>query len=508
MKSLILLIATMVSSVIVQASCPVRGPHSRAMVGLGDALFEVLSRLQECPSDVFALKAALRADGLLAQPAMVANRGRHNPQLGSFSFFEVVSGHSSALNKTVMPEHFYFGHFTQVNLGVVDLDQSPEDGKLLIELIAWDFTKELYNFYELRGTGSTSVTWWYRGDSRDAFLDNKKLHLQVDPMQPKFGKRMRCSACHVSGEPIMKELSAPHNDWWTVQRPLPLGDNKPSPALSRWLAETIDASQFAKVVKQGMHLLDQSSPMQRFKQGLSLQEQLRPLFCTQEINLISDLVPIDAGSPTISIAAQYFVNPLLFSAPPVLADRTQYINSLQQGNFKFPETSRRDADHAWLAPVKGYADLLAIQKLIRAQVVTAKVAQAILAVDLKNPLFSSGRCGLLRLVPRERSGDWLPQFIAILRQDGGLFAQELLTNLNNGSRISPSPHEEAARVYLQTIGKWGMSELFLQLEQRRSEVFTNEISKNPLGQILEPGFKVIFPERQAVEKKGHLRKIL
>ena len=137
--------------------------------------------MQACPTDVFALKAALLSDGLLAQPAMVANRGRHNPQLGSFSFFEVVSGHSSTLNKTLRPEHFYFGHFTQVNSGVVDLDQTPEAGKLMIELVAWDFTKGLYNFYELIGTGSTGATWFYRGDSRDAFLDNKNLHLPSVP---------------------------------------------------------------------------------------------------------------------------------------------------------------------------------------------------------------------------------------------------------------------------------------------------------------------------------------
>ena len=40
MKSLFLLIATMVSSLIVQASCPVRGPNGSAMVGLSDPFFE------------------------------------------------------------------------------------------------------------------------------------------------------------------------------------------------------------------------------------------------------------------------------------------------------------------------------------------------------------------------------------------------------------------------------------------------------------------------------------
>ncbi len=37
-------------------------------------------------------------------------------------------------------------------------------------------------------------------------------------------------------------------------------------------------------------------------------------------------------------------------------------------------------------------------------------------------------------------------------------------------------------------------DVYQLLVQRRLEIKASEISKNPRGQILEPGFRVIFPE--------------
>src|SRR5690606_32349443 len=125
---------------------------------------------------VFELQRALQVDGLTLAPAVVANRGRHNPRFGSFSFFEIATGRSNLLKENIKPGHFYFGHFTGAAGGVVQFDQAPAPGKLMVELIAWDFTKHWYNFYELIGTRDGGV-WFYRGDSRDIYLDNRTLHL-------------------------------------------------------------------------------------------------------------------------------------------------------------------------------------------------------------------------------------------------------------------------------------------------------------------------------------------
>ena len=47
--------------------------------------------------------------------------------------------------------------------------------------------------------------------------------------------------------------------------------------------------------------------------------------------------------------------------------------------------------------------------------------------------------------------------------------------------------------------------MYKLLAQRRAESFASEISKNPEGQILEPGFRVIFPKVTPAAKPGFLR---
>lgn len=480
----------------VYAQCVVVDSKGSPVTGLDDALFETLDALKTCPADVFELKTTLQTDGLHVAPAMVANRGRHNPGLGSFSFFEIVSGHSSTLQRTIEADEFYFGHFTHTQSGKVELDQIPGPGKLMIELIAWDPSKEVYNFYELIGKRSGS-TWFYRGDSLDAIKDNQLLHRQSNPNAPQFGQRMRCSGCHTSGGPIMKELESPHNDWWTEARPLTLGRNAASNIVASWLGNTIDASQFADSVRSGIAKLENSQAMKDFKKTLSLQEQLRPLFCTTEINLVSDRLPLQDSSQVIHVPADYFANPLLVQSLPLQLRKTDYEQVLGDLDFRFPETNRRDADHAWLAPVKGHSDLWAIKSLMQQNTADEEFIVDVLAVDFTNPLFSAGRCALLKLVPDVFSPSWKTQFQANLQNSSEPAAVQLFENLANSTR-NIAFHKKQAELYItktqadfQDSGK--VRSAMIDLQQRRTSVFQNEISKNPRGQILEPGFRVIFP---------------
>jgi len=206
------------------AACVIQNSDHTATQPKGDAFYELLT--QPCPLRAQDLKAQLIAGGALVEPAMVGNRGIHNPELGSFSFFETVSGQIGKVS--INKGEFFFGHFTAAtDEHQLILDQEPEAGKLMVELIAWDKSKGLFNFYELIGQGSTAL-WFYRGDSLDILHDNAFLYRDVPPGKPKFGKTLRCAGCHSSGGPIMKELALPHNDWWTIARPLEFGSNQPS----------------------------------------------------------------------------------------------------------------------------------------------------------------------------------------------------------------------------------------------------------------------------------------
>lgn len=419
--------------------CEILQSNGQSAPRLNDPFYRTVSSLPACPESAPALKQRLQELGARVQPAMVANRGFHNPELGSFSFFESVTG-------LAKPGDFFFGHFTSKNArGEIELDQKPEPGKLLVELLVRDDSKGYYNFYELIGT-ATGGRWLYRGDSADIFADNRYLHFDPPPGVPKFGNRLRCSGCHTSGGPIMKELTFPHNDWWRTARPLPLGSGVASREVANWMSGLIDASSFASNVKAGIDSLEASSGYRALKTRLSLHERLRPLFCEQEINIASDF----GSGASVRIPSPFLRNPLLGSVATEISN-IEYGRLVLENGLRFPETQLQDADHAWLTPVKGYSDLIAIQSLIEDGLVTHDYALSVLKVDPSNPVISDSRCKLLR------------------------FARE--GTLPSVPVLGSAPEAD-----------------FAKLLRLRRAVRTSEISQNPRGQILEPGFRVIFPE--------------
>ncbi len=451
-----------------------------------DLLAAILQETSFCIKNVQSLKFSLKEHGLTRLPAMVANRGAQNPDLGSFSLFESVTGFSSIMGRNIHPEHFYFGHFTDLNeRNEVILDQTIKPNKLLVEVMAFDFKKGMYNFYELVGT-TQGAKWFYRGDSSDAYEDNKLLKIGT---LPSFGTRMRCSACHSSGGPIMKELDFPHNDWWTRERGLMFGPNKPSEELQEYFSQFIDAREFSKNVIKGMDLLEKKSLIQT----RSLKERLRPLFCATEINLKSDSNPSNSPADFLSIPSDVFVNPLLVKSIDLKMDKSFYQKALASLGSKFPETKFQDADHAFLSPVKGRMNLKQIEDLISSKLIDEEFAVDVLSIDFETPLFSKVRCDLLKLVPE--TSDWRNQFKNNLLAEASIAAKALAQNLG---KMNLDQHRQNALKYLSRKHDSWQSEATVVSELRmlnklRLSVFQDEISKNPKGQILEPGFRVIFP---------------
>jgi hypothetical protein len=413
--------------------------------------------------------------------------------------FETVSGRLGPAGAAIADGEFFFGHFTaRSNANKLIANQDPQDGNLMIELIAWDPQKHLFNFYEVIGNGQKGL-WFYRGDSLDIQADVKLLHRQLDPNRPQFGRRLRCSGCHVAGGPIMKELAPPHNDWDT-SRHLPLGNMKPDGELARILTGMVDADELAKSVNAGLLKLAASENFQQGKKVLSLQEQLRPLFCPVELNLESDLTPLDDKALQLRLPSAFLVDPRLAQGS-VMIDHAQYDAALVALNSLFPEGPQRgDADHGWLTPVKAASDTLAIESLIKQGLIDQEFVSDVLAVDLTSPLFSKSRCGLLRNVPDKADANWKETFKASLKTSAktDAAAQELFTNLSDATRNTQFHQARATRLLTQCQGrlqtKDSVMKLSQLLSQRRAEAFASEISRNQLGQILEPGFRVIFPE--------------
>jgi hypothetical protein len=114
----------------------------------------------------------------------------------------------------------------------------------------------------------------------------------------------------------------------------------------------------------------------------------------------------------------------------------------------------------------------------------------------------------LRLVPANYSGLWKSQFLSQLKAQSSPWAQKLATHLED-PKMNRQFHKTAALEFLKKCQAEAQNSQWTHrlvgiLAQRRAEAFHSEISKNPLGQILEPGFRVIFPNMSEPSERLNL----
>ena len=478
-----------------------------------DALARLLASSEPCPRDVLALRTRIRNAGGAFSTAFINNRGFHNPRAGSFSLFEMVTGKLTPTGD-VREGEFFFGHFTRAAGKTLVLNQSPQSGNLMVEVIAWDPGKGMFNFYELIGNGKNG-TWSYNGDSQDILIDTEPLHRARAAGRPPFGKGLRCAGCHVNGGPIMKELASPQNDWWTDARKIDRGGREFDDQLAAIASGFVDGDRLSAAVRAGVEKLNTSPQFKAIRAGRSLQEQLRPLFCPIEINFESDVAPLQANGPTTRVPSALFADPRLAEGR-LEASRADYDSALQTTGsaFDFPETKLPDADHGWLGPVKATSDQIIVQGLVDAGLIDAEFVSDVLAVDFTNPALSGARCGLLKLVPASASGDWQAGFRKALAASTAPAAKELLANFTTPER-SAAAHRQRATTFLDTCRDKLKTRPFVVsmlrlLGQRRAEIAANEISKKPADQttfheILEPDFRVIFPTQKGAPAPNALK---
>ncbi|GMV31303.1 MAG: hypothetical protein AMXMBFR59_34280 [Rhodanobacteraceae bacterium] len=498
-----------------------------------DALFKLLSAQPRCPGNALEFRNLVLANKMSSRPSMVANRGFHNPlPQGSFSFFESIDG--SYAGQKLVPGDWFYGHFTAASIdntaltSILSPQQAATPDNLLLETLVWDPRKQMYNFYEIRGTGQGGQ-WFYRGDSADIQADIANLWRAYDPSQPIFmgppdssGKatlpRLRCSGCHMNGGPIMKELAFPHDSWWRPERPLPLGAMRIAPEYVTILDNLVSSEIFSGWIKAGNEKLASSPAYMKQRSALSLQEQLRPIFCEQEVNLDSDLLPFEGPATTIKAPIGAFVDQRLAGDIKYIEiDKTLYTNSLnlfqaqffdyQSGSFQnsVQPINQIDADHAFETPVKSHTDRLLAQKMVASGLIDEKFLYDVLAIDPTRPMFSPQRCGLLQLVPGGGpTPNWRTQFTQALTNAGTPAAKALLANMNDPAR-TPEWHRNQVKQILTRVQSLAQVQLSVNgfvrlLAGRRIAVYQAQISQHPQGQIFEPGFRLIFPTMQLFQK--------
>jgi hypothetical protein len=513
-------------------------PDVNGVLPNNDALFKLLSAQSSCPQNALIFRDLVVKSGMKLQPAMVGNRGYNNPlPQGSFSFFEAITG--SYGGQTLVPGDWFFGHFTAASIdntaltAILSPQQAATPNNLLLETIVWDPVKQVFNFYEIRGNGEGGI-WFYRGDSNDIVADIRNLDRNTDPGQPIFmgpitnGQatlpRLRCSGCHMNGGPIMKELKFPHDSWQTNERPLNLGALRIAPEFKSILENVVSATEFSQWIKAGDEKLLASGPYWGARSTLSLQEQLRPVFCEQEVNLDSDTQPLQlmdkpVSAQTILAPTGFFIDQRLApGVDGVTINKGLYINTLNlfqsqfidyQTSASFPlwvqPVNQIDADHAFETPVKSHSDMLVAQKMISTGLINEKFLYDVLAVDMTRPMFSDARCSLLSLVPNAApTPNWQTQFQQNLTGSSSPAAKELLASMKDPTH-TPDYYRQKGKALIAKIqgnaaDPGAVNGYVRLLAQRRISVYQAQISQHPQGQIFEPSFRLIFPTMQLFMK--------
>jgi hypothetical protein len=466
-----------------------------------DPVARVLAAQTACPKNAVEFVEVLKRAGARMEPTMVNFAGFHNPDAGAFFIFEIASSDGAAPSTLTIPRgDLLFGHFTAVADGGRLVSNESD---LVIELIAWDPAKQFFNFYEL-----VDGNWFYRGDSEDILDDIQRLHRQRSASAKPFGTKLRCSGCHVNGGLLQKELAPPHNDWFVQDRRLPLGTLTPDAFVKGKLADMKDAGELSKQVTASARRLADSPGYRKVLEARTMQERLRPLFCPLELNIESDSQPFDDRKSTLRVPSAFFVDPRLATAD-ISIGRQHYDAALQKLRSRLPDTPGRrpDADHGWLTPVKAHSDIVLVDALIEQGVVDKEFVADVLAVDFTNPVFSTIRCGLLKLVP-DKGPDFVARFQGALRGASVPGATELLGNLSDPARNAAFHQKQAVALLASCRQRAADPNAVLEwsrlLSQRRVEVAASEISQNPDGSILESPERVVFPSTQPKAVPGRL----
>lgn len=253
-----------------------------------------------------------------------------------------------------------------------------------VEVIAFDSTKKLFNYYEIV-------------DGEVSHFGDSTMYMTAD------GDAARCQGCHPNGGLNMKELAAPWLHWE--------GDTTTpgaSALIDRFddLGTVTNGIELESIVDEGNAAIVGERARIALAQG-DVKELLRPLFCPVQINLETATSSIDSppgqvpgaalvdtrlGFGSISVSDEVYTDTLKAAGQKIVGnDGKQLKNKSGKGvvdthfAFAFPVVSREDQNY--------------IDQLVTLGVIDEDFKQDVLAVDMTRPLFSDGRCGLLEKAP-------------------------------------------------------------------------------------------------------------
>jgi len=295
-----------------------------------------------------------------------------------------------------------------------------------VELISFDDTAGVYNFYDSDGSGLN-----FFGSSKDLLKG------------PGSGETRRCAKCHTGGGLVMKELDTPWMNW---EGHIDMPGAQPIVDAIKDLGTKTSGIEFEGLVKAGNTKWNKTR-LETLKAGsTAVADLLKPLFCTVEINLAngsnfaSPVIGGTGGDQLSSIPFKSMLDPQIKgfgSIPITFADYDTLIKANGQTLSSVPGAIDSIIDYAFVE--RSHADKDFVNQLKAAGIIDDDFIKDVLMVDFTRPIFSDDRCDLLEFAPTLSGADITADkiragFIKNLGSPAaGTPAAVLLTNLNTAS---------------------------------------------------------------------------
>jgi hypothetical protein len=264
-------------------------------------------------------------------------------------------------------------------------------GDTSVEMIGKDATTGVYNFYEVLPGNQ----WVFYGSSAD-FVGNgydcstSGFCKSLNSKRASSPSRKSCSSCHISGGLVMKELESPWLHWTAGHQKgsEPVAQKFPDKLGNENRGENLET----QVVRASFDAYNDRRVGILAAKGV--QELVRPLFCTMDINLHS------------GIDSSIFLDSAIDGSPLTIDDDNSTYTALKkevgQRIVGAPD-SVDDTAEGFTFPIRGQIDGAYGEALKRAKLVDDELLQDILNVDFTRPIFSPARCALVDAITGKTS---------------------------------------------------------------------------------------------------------
>jgi hypothetical protein len=249
--------------------------------------------------------------------------------------------------------------------------------RTFVEMQALDAKTGLYNYWVFGGGQFT-----FNGTSLDAAAGSSS-----------------CGACHRDGGVLMKELDEPWIHWESNGKPLP-GADALFAKHGEMFGQRGDGRELEALVRTGNDAIVAARiGLQSDPQVGTVAKLLRPLFCSEQVNL--DTAGTEVDGPVTELPPDLLVDPHWGIERGVTLDPDAYEAAVASAGQVVPGVAGRvDTEFKLVFPERAGFDIAYVRALVERGVIDEDFAADVLAIDFTRPLFSDARCDLLAFAPK------------------------------------------------------------------------------------------------------------